>query len=375
MMMRPAEDEGVVVAKFEDAGPGLRFEPGDAIWAIGGKWEQQFMGHDGETETLLPGSWHEVTQEWDFRGWDGWERPVPLERCHGCHTVGLNVETGEFVEANIGCESCHGPSAWHVRTWGLGQVYSGVESEVCGQCHSRGTDLSGRYFYPVDYEPGGPARLEDVFDFLEVSPGQDSTHWWGNGHARKRHQEFQAWSQGGHVNALRSLTSDDYDGRYGGVDQDCLRCHSADYILAEGERPSVAEAINGITCAVCHNSHGHLEAARTECESCHGAGPLYHQPQISRIEHVPCPQEANVTCVDCHMPKTGMIGGGYELHSHSPSVVDPVSIRNSDVGTSCQDSSCHATESRELLIERFDSFYGSEDPPLLVRAEEAHWRN
>lgn len=356
MMMRPASQNDVVVANFETTDPGLRFRKSDAVWAIGGKWEQQFMGTDGATETLLPGSWHVAQQDWDFRGWDGWQRPEPLERCHGCHTVGLNVATGEFVEPNIGCESCHGPSEWHVTTWGIGQVYSGVESEVCGQCHSRGNDPTRQYFFPVDYEPGGATPLNEAFELLKHTPGQDSSHWWGDGHARQRHQEYPAWMGGGHAKALKSLR-EDYDGRFGPATDDCLPCHSADYILAGRNKPSLEEASNGITCAVCHNTHGDLDALRVDCASCHGDGPSFHNPQTLEA-HVPAPVSAHSDCLDCHMPRTGIIGGESVLHSHSPGVVPPQeSARAVGRVTSCSNSECHVGDSVSLLSRSFENTY------------------
>ncbi len=91
-MMRPVDEPGALVADFTS--PEAPLSRSDAVWAIGGKWEQQFMGHDGEGETLLPGAWHVGSERWETKGWDGWDRPVPLVRCHGCHTVGLDVETG-----------------------------------------------------------------------------------------------------------------------------------------------------------------------------------------------------------------------------------------------------------------------------------------
>ena len=361
-MMRSASAPGVTVARFFPNDPHV--SPEEVVWAIGGKWEQQFMGEDEEGETLIPGSWHVGREEWDFRGWDGWERPIPRERCHGCHTVGLDVETGEFEEANIGCESCHGPASRHVETWGFGPVYSGVESEVCGQCHARGTDPSGRFFFPVDYAPGGSLALEESFNFVMPSPGQDSSHWWGNGHARKRHQEYSASSIGGHVNALRSLR-DDYDGRYGEVRNDCLNCHSADFILAGYRKPSLSEVNNGITCAVCHNVHGELDAIRQDCTSCHGEGAVYHAEETI-ADHVPCPQTAQVGCVDCHMPKTGIIGGEYQLHSHSPGIIRPADMRGARVPTSCSDSGCHVDKTTSQLEAMYTGFYGDESQALEI---------
>ncbi len=153
-MMRRVSEPGAVVAPLFESEEALPFDPSEAVWVIGSKWEQQFMGAGEDGETLLPGTWHVDAHEWDFRGWDGWERPVPLERCHGCHTVGLDVKTGEFAEPSIGCESCHGPAEWHARTFGLGGVHTSSSADICGQCHTRGNDPTGKYFFPVGYVPG-----------------------------------------------------------------------------------------------------------------------------------------------------------------------------------------------------------------------------
>ena len=136
-MMRPVTTE-TVLADLSPNNPELLFNPQEAVWVIGSKWEQQFMGHDGKTETLLPGAWLVAPKRWQQTGWDGWQIPVPLQRCHGCHVVGLNVDSGQFVETGIGCESCHGPGEWHVKTFGLGRIYSSPDAQVCGQCHTRG---------------------------------------------------------------------------------------------------------------------------------------------------------------------------------------------------------------------------------------------
>lgn len=356
-MMRPVSQPGVVVADFETHAEQLPFRQEDAVWAIGGKWEQQFMGHDGEAETLLPGEWLGGVQKWDLSGWDGWERPVPLERCHGCHTVGLDVKTGTFVEANIGCESCHGPSAWHVKTWGIGRIYSGVESEICGQCHTRGMEPSGKYYFPISYRPGEQTNLTEVFRFNAPTLGQESSHWWANGHARERHQEFSAWSQGGHANALKSLLSPTYDGRFGAVNDECLRCHAAESILSEREKPTLEGVSNGVTCAVCHESHGPLDRTRTECVECHETGASYHRPE-SNTDHVPCPPAAKVGCVDCHMPATAKVGGKYQLHSHSPGFVVPTALSDEAAATGCTNDACHVGVDRAEMQNKFDDHYG-----------------
>lgn len=353
-MMRPADDPGVVVARFAESDEGRQFELDEAVWAIGGKWEQQFMGHNGERETLLPGVWLGEIGTWDFKGWDGWQEPIPLSRCHGCHTVGLDVETGQFVEPNIGCESCHGPGEWHVVTNGLGRIHAGSDSETCGQCHARGVDPSNEYFFPVGFRPG--MDLDAHFRFDEPSPDQTSSSWWGNGSERRRHQEYTAWRVGGHAHSLEALKNG-YDGRYGEVTAQCLSCHSGDYILApERSKPSFSDVKQGITCAVCHNAHGDLDQARVDCAACHTTGAFEHG-RARNADHVPCPADAEVGCVDCHMPLTGTLGGLFSLHSHRPGIVQPIETERWGVPNSCSNGGCHEREPAGDMQARFDQFY------------------
>ena len=145
-MMQKVSDQSVV-ADLES--PNLLFEPSDAVWTIGSKWEQQFMGHADGKDTLLPGRWMVSSQNWDQKNWDGIEAPEPHRRCHGCHTVGLNVEDGTFVEPSIGCESCHGSGGWHIKNRGLGKISNSISAEVCGQCHSRGERQIKNIFFQL----------------------------------------------------------------------------------------------------------------------------------------------------------------------------------------------------------------------------------
>ncbi|MCG8588848.1 MAG: cytochrome c family protein [Proteobacteria bacterium] len=353
-MMRRVDEPGVVVADFGPDDPERLFDLHEAVWAIGGKWEQQFMGVEDGHETLLPGAWWPLEKRWDVKAWDGWELPDPLRRCHGCHTVGLDVETGTFVEPNIGCESCHGPSEWHVRTWGLGAVTTTVDSQVCGQCHHRGTTPDGAYHFPVGYRPGDD--LQAFFRGLEPSPGQNSSHWWGNGHPRQRHQEYPSWAAGGHADSLTSL-GESYDGRFGDVTEDCLGCHAAEAALDPGGGWRVDDVKLGITCSVCHPSHGDLAAARIACQDCHTDDAFYHEPERG-ADHVPCPEAAQVSCVSCHMPKTVVIGGRPQLHSHRAGFVPPRDTAAWGVSSGCANGGCHAGVETATLQAWFDAHYG-----------------
>ena len=314
------------------------------------------MGHDGTTETLLPGAWLVAGNGWKKQGWDGWQVPVPLRRCHGCHTVGLDVEQGTFVEPGIGCESCHGPGSWHANTQGIGRIHSSIDAQVCGQCHARGRSTDGRYFFPTGYRPGDDLLAH--FKPGEPPVGQNSSHWWGNGKERKRHQEFTAWQQGGHADSLKSLR-DGYDGRYGQVDGSCLRCHVGEAALGQAVNVAALESddLSPVTCAVCHQVHGELDQARLRCETCHEKGAYYHREE-SRARHVPCPADVGVSCVNCHMPLTVKNGGAFTLHSHAPGIVPPSDTATWGVPNSCANGGCHADRDEAWLQAAYDSHFG-----------------
>ena len=351
-MMRRVSQPGAVTTDLHSNTHTPPFHPDEAVWVIGSKWAQQFMGEHEGNETLLPGEWHIGKEQWETTGWDGWQVPKPLVRCHGCHTVGLDVKTGKFAEAGIGCESCHGAHGWHVDTQAMSPGVSLLDAQVCGRCHSRGRSTDGTHFFAHDYRPGDDFEavfVEDDADFI-----QNSANWWGNGRERARHQEYTAWKRGGHADSLRSLT-ENYDGRFGEVDHTCTRCHSAEGAVA-GRDVDWAEAKNPITCAACHHSHGDLDQIRTDCVSCHDQGPLHHA-SVTLAEHVPCPESAQVECVDCHMPKTAKLGGEYRLHSHAPGITTPTQGAEFGSPSTCANSGCHANRSTDWLQQQFDRHY------------------
>lgn len=350
-MMRKVSDKGVVVADFES--DEMTFAADEAVWAIGSKWEQQFMAEVDGHEVLLPGAWLNSKQKWKNEGWDGWAFPDPVKRCHGCHTVGLNVETGKFVEPSIGCESCHGPGDWHSVTMGIGKIATGLDAQICGQCHTRGNSKEGGLFFPDGYRPGD--NLLDYFDEVEPYPAQNTSQWWRNGHPRKRHQQYYAWRQGGHSNSLKNL-KENYDGRYGVVTSKCLSCHAGEAVVdGMSEEYSLDEVNSDITCAVCHLSHVDVDPPRVDCLDCHKDGAYYHQPEKNN-GHVACPEEAEVGCVGCHMPKTVMNGGDYTLHSHRAGVITPHETKEIGVPNSCA-SGCHTDKTLEWKIDAYEKFY------------------
>lgn len=58
------------------------------------------------------------------------------ERCGTCHLTGMNLLTLEFRELGVGCESCHGPGAMHVRNESGEDIAVPSAPTLCRRCHN-----------------------------------------------------------------------------------------------------------------------------------------------------------------------------------------------------------------------------------------------
>jgi hypothetical protein len=143
--------------------------------------------------------------------------------CLPCHTVGFGEEGGYVDEettldlANVGCESCHGPSREHVENVQdeSKRPPTNIASEVCGECHT------GSHHPHID-------------------------EWETSAHAEVTGFLATAFSNGERLNA-------------------CGECHSGDFFykarvqnetVTDDELQGVAvEELNAVECAVCHDPH------------------------------------------------------------------------------------------------------------------------
>ena len=73
---------------------------------------------------------------------DGSFKPFRNASCLPCHTVGMGQSTGYTNQiltpqlANVGCESCHGPAAWHKYSdHDLIRPAVSIDPSICGNCH------------------------------------------------------------------------------------------------------------------------------------------------------------------------------------------------------------------------------------------------
>lgn len=341
------------------------FTLADAPYTIGaGRYAQRFVTADAEgTFYVLPAQWN--TQE------NAWE-PLTLaeswpdeaynfgQNCAYCHTVGLEVETFTWIDDGVQCEACHGPGSAHVALADAagtnpgstalaeirGAVYLGPDAQVCGQCHSTGSDPATGLPYPVGYAPGDDLTDPETY---QIAPPDDLAHWWPTGHAREVNMQFSEWLYSGHA------TSSSYLAEADGADTYCLGCHSGDYRFRETLMPAyddgtldgippeaitVENAQFGVTCTVCHTLHSDADFYVTVeninedlCVACHTNPPesdtIHHPAQemlagvtvIERVEGVASPHyEAadGPTCFSCHMPEAATEEGLRTTHRLSP---------------------------------------------------------
>ncbi len=195
--------------------------------------------------------------------------------CLQCHTVGFKKGGFEstdktFELGNVQCENCHGRGLKHSVHPATDNIpVASLASDTCTGCHQ-------------------------------------GTH----------HPTGVEWENSAHAKALEGLKKSEF------AEDECLICHSADYILAPpGEKPTLKEAKFAITCVTCHSSHtGELRLSREEiCTNCHNAEgavppePVHHPTKelflgtAVKGSGVPDPPifekhvNNGVTCPDCHM--------------------------------------------------------------------------
>jgi predicted CXXCH cytochrome family protein len=345
----------------------------DIRYVVGsGRHVQRYLyALDDGTLMVLPVEWNALEQVWQpYTLGDVW----PSEaydwnfNCAGCHATGLDVETMQWEDDGVQCESCHGPGSAHAEAVDEAgrtpsdeelerihtTIVTSVDAQVCGQCHSQGQMPDDHRPFPVDYQPGDDLAASG-YSLVEHA---DDAFWWASGHAERSNMQFNEWLTTGHASALTTMQASDY------AEDSCLACHSGD----SGDGVTLETAQFGITCATCHAPHGDsafdfmLVAAPDQlCQSCHTDqnrpdGDI-HTPVVeiyegqTLIDNVPGVASTHFTegveCVTCHMPPVLVAAETPYSASHTmmPAISEDLEDGQPD---SCM--SCHSDLSRDYLV-------------------------
>ncbi|MDM8519693.1 cytochrome c3 family protein [Anaerolineales bacterium HSG6] len=276
MIQDPTVDLDAVVGDFNQPDTDLTFSRDVVSYTIGNRWKQQYITKSGADEFhVLPAQWNIEAKEWvSYASPDeDWR-----QACGSCHVTGLDTQTWGFAEFGVGCESCHGMGADHANDPENVNLFTEVDDQVCGACHSRGVSPDG-FDFPATYRPGD--TLTDHFTFTS-----DKNDLWPDGSAKKHHQQYIDWQQ----NKVMRLSG----------------------------------KVNCVTCHAVHDSgtsHSQLiEPIENLCIQC-------HSDKKAIINHTPYHDQAinnyQFNCADCHMPNMAINTIAYDGHNHTFHQPDP----------------------------------------------------
>lgn len=275
-------------------------------------------------ENRKPGEWG----HWTGRGMN-WN-----QMCAGCHNTAVrknyDARTDSYatamVEHGVGCEACHGAMADHNAWQALHPNKTGdptvrkVSPEamfsVCGSCHARRGDLTGR-FAPHD-------SFEDHFWLTTVD---ETDLFYPDGQIRDEDFEFTAF-----------LGS---------------RMHAA-----------------GVRCGNCHEPHTAKPriGGNYLCILCHVSGVSNNVPQIDLVTH--SHHKANDRgdlCTSCHMPQTVYMQR-HARHDHGFTIPDPLLTKEFGIPNAC--NRCHTERTTDWSLEYVEKWYGQRmERPYRWRAQ------
>lgn len=293
MMRSTADDPLANIGDFESPNDARTFEKKDVDYVLGSQWKQQYLKKEGDDLIVLPAQYNVFTGQWKpyFRN-DSAQRDW-FRNCAGCHATGVNPEKKEFTEMGVACEACHGPGSNHVEAvpgYEIPTIISAsrltpmLAAQICGSCHTRGKDKTGKYAYPVDYQTHkGEANMRLYFEQVD---GEDhSRYFWPSGESRYSNQQYLDWQKSEHAK----------------VGVTCVTCHSVHKSRSSLE--VIGEVANPL---VVIRSKTRLFEDRL-CRSCHSSSQYRSAHRIHTFG----------SCVRCHMPKVAGIGEAGDAHSHT----------------------------------------------------------
>lgn len=202
----------------------------DVSYVIGGYgWKARFMDSIGQIIIGEDVQWNLETEGWvdyhnDAAHGGPWNGPDGRQdyTCGKCHTTGYDEAAepplpgivGNWAEASIGCEACHGPGGYHVPAPSPATIDGNPDSTVCGQCHTR-----------------------DAQNRIEVSGG-----------LIRHHEQYDEFLHSPHAGELECATCHDPHktakyGAEGAIRRRCQDCH---------DQTVQVSVMQGLDCVDCH---------------------------------------------------------------------------------------------------------------------------
>lgn len=251
------------------------FKMSDVEYVVGSHWKQRYLVKNEITGgyQLMDRQFNRMSGEWEPYGnandWD--------QMCATCHTTGYrmisydpaNPQTAKatWSELNVGCESCHGPAAKHVRTKSKKDIFNPTklskqeQSRMCGYCHIRAENEKYKSPQGNPREDLPAPKVGDAF-----KPWDDWTKWYpeevvipGVQPEDKIDVEYK-----GDLKGIFIL--DDISKKNGVYDEG--KHHQEYQGLIQSKHFSI------LSCVDCHAPHAgkHIKpkVAKETCKTCHG---------------------------------------------------------------------------------------------------------
>jgi hypothetical protein len=294
-MMRDVKLEPLAnIGDFETPDNARTFAKEDVDYTLGSQWRQQYLKKEGDDLIVLPAHYNASTGKWKTYFSDEPAKRVWFKECAGCHATGVDPEKKTFVEMGIACEACHGPGSNHVEAVpgfeirtiiNASRLTPAAAAQICGSCHTRGRDKTGKYAYPVQYQTHkGEGILK--FYFHEANKDNGYTeYFWPSGESKYSNQQYLDWKQSEHA-------------KVGVV---CATCHSV-----HQSKTGITASLDASNLLLTIRSKTRLFEDRL-CKSCH---TTVQYRSVHRIHTFG-------SCVRCHMPKVASIGEAGDAHSHT----------------------------------------------------------
>ena len=242
-----------------------------------------------EDMLIMPIQYNQRTDAWVSYHTDNWytQGRTYSKKCSGCHEAGITIEdvdgkVTEYAAADyrIGCEKCHGPGSDHIAGGGdatkivnPGYMTATAGRELCGQCHSRGSEPLGVLGFPwrsdvTEYDGNFVAGLHTLdYDAVEAPDGYyvQKPGLWPSGYSVKHHQQYNDFLKSTHIdNPYDILTCHDchspHSGR-GGPDAFANTDADGDtYVFGDNEQA----LMSNVVCLSCHATHGPFASVEVE---------------------------------------------------------------------------------------------------------------